>query len=161
MSKFQIKKMTKADVHEIFRLRGEFENYLQNLSDVDRETLTSKREKRFLRDGFGRKPAFQGLIAKRGSSTLGFIIFNLGYDPDEMHGRVAYVLDLFVTEKARRLGVGKALMKSVARICKKAGGIDIYFCVWKKNRSAFRFYNRLGAERINDMVWMDWPREKW
>lgn len=153
--------MRRSDIRELFKLQNEFENYFQSLSAEKRKELSARRERRFLRDGFGKNPAFHSLVAEKDGSLLGFIVYTRGYDPDEMLGRVMYVNDLFVTKKARGTGVGKALMKNVAQLCRKAKGVDIYFCVWKKNRSAFKFYNRLGAERINDMVWMDWPKEKW
>ena len=57
------------------------------------------------------------------------LIYHTGYDPDEMQGRVLYIIDLFVTDRARGLGVGSRLMKAVAVECRKIGGIDIYFGV--------------------------------
>jgi ribosomal protein S18 acetylase RimI-like enzyme len=70
-------------------------------------------------------------------------------------------VDLFVSKDARRLGVGKLLMRSAARACRKLGGKDIYFGVWLKNRPAIKFYKRLGADWVKDVPFMRWNSKKW
>jgi GNAT superfamily N-acetyltransferase len=153
--------MTRSDIRSIFKLQNEFETYLQNLTNRDRKTSAAEREKRFLKDGFGKGRAFHGLVATKRDSLLGYICYHFGYDPDEMHGKVIYVIDLFVTKKARKLGIGTLLMKSVASICKKMHGTDVYFCVWIKNKNAIKFYRSLGAELVKEVPLMRWSADKW
>jgi GNAT superfamily N-acetyltransferase len=149
--------ITKKDVPGIERLRDEFEGYLQSLSNRPREThSTQERKARLLRDGFGKNRAFHGFVATRDGEALGYVFYHLGYDPDEMQGRIAYVIDLFVTRNSRGLGIGRRLMRKVARLCRRKGGKAIYFGAWRRNEGAIRFYKSLGAYRINDVPFMRW-----
>lgn len=160
-TKIYIKPMKRKDVNDVVRLEKEFDQYLAQLSEKSRRSFSIKSQtKRVLKDGFGRNRAFQGFIARRGNDAVGYVIYHSGYDPDEMRGRVIHVVDLFVTNRARRLGVGSLLMKAVAKECKKIGGIGIYFGVWKRNKSAIKFYKRLGANWTEDFF-MHWERKHW
>ncbi|HML02583.1 MAG TPA: GNAT family N-acetyltransferase [Candidatus Bathyarchaeia archaeon] len=162
-SKFiSINRVKKQDVLDIAMLQKEFEAYLGRLSGKPREPFSvRKRASRLLRDSFGRKAAFQGFIARKEGKAVGYIFYHQGYDPDEMRGRVIYIVDLFVSENTRRSSVGALLMKRVAALCKKIGGIRIYFGVWLKNKPAIKFYKKLGAEWVTDVPFMRWESEKW
>jgi ribosomal protein S18 acetylase RimI-like enzyme len=151
--KVTIRTITKKDLGDVDRLGREFEEYLQSLTKKKRAPYSNGR---FLKDGFGRNRKFYGLIARNDGRALGYIFYHYGYDPDEMNGPVLYVIDLFVSESARGLGIGSKLMKSVAKICKKQGGRDVYFGVWVKNKEAIKFYRKLGADFIKDAPFMKW-----
>jgi GNAT superfamily N-acetyltransferase len=156
--KVMIRPVTKKDLKDIDRLGREFEEYLQSLTDKKRAPYSSGR---FLRDVFGKKRKFYGFIAIKDGIALGYIFYHYGYDPDEMNGPVVYVIDLFVSESARGLGIGGQLMKAVARECKNQGCIDIYFGVWVKNKKAIKFYRKIGAEFVTDAPFMKWSKEHW
>jgi len=68
-----------------------------------------------------------------------------------------YVVDLYVQKAKRRRGVGEALMHAAAKICRKAGGRELVWSVFSANKLAFRFYERLGAERIPELEMMHCP----
>ena len=161
MNGIKITPVQKSDIKEIFRLQGEFDAYLQSLTSKKRTDYGAERQKAFVKFGFGRKPAFKCLVAKSGKVALGYVCYHMGYDPSEMLGPVVHIVDLFVTEKARGLGVGNSLMKKVSEICRKEHGIAIYFCVWKRNKAAIRFYKRIGAELDWSAPFMSWPKRKW
>ena len=152
-----ISPITKMDVPAVEKLRDEFEVYLQELSNKPREKqLKKERKARLLRDGFGKNRAFYGFVAKYGDRALGYAFYHFGYDPEEMQGRVIYVVDLFVTKKARGLGIGRQLMSRIADICKENGGKAVYFAAWRRNKTAIRFYKGLGADWIKDVPFMRW-----
>jgi GNAT superfamily N-acetyltransferase len=153
--------MKKSDLGDVFSLQREFEFYLQGLTDKPRKTSIAEQERRFFKDGFGKNPAFRGIVARDRGKLLGYLCYHFGYDPDEMKGRVVYVIDLFVTNEARARGVGTLLMGSVARLCSSVGGIAVYVCVWKKNKKAIRFYKSIGAEWVTDVPLMAWESSKW
>jgi GNAT superfamily N-acetyltransferase len=153
--------MTKSDLKDVFLLQKEFETYLRSLSARHRATSAIKRERRLRKDGFGKNPAFYGFVARQNRVLLGYLCYHFGYDPDEMQGRVVYVIDLFVTKETRGRGVGMLLMKEVARLCRRIHGIDVYFCVWRRNKSAIRFYKSLGADWVKDVPLMRWDKNKW
>jgi GNAT superfamily N-acetyltransferase len=156
-NKVSITPITKEKVPDIELLRDEFEEYLQSLSNKPRETHSARERKaRLLKDGFGKNRAFYGFVAKRDGKALGYVFYHFGYDPDEMQGRVVYVIDLFVTQDSRGLGIGRRLMRKVASLCKERGGKAVYFGVWRKNKRAIRFYKSLGAHWINDVPFMCW-----
>ena len=108
-----------------------------------------------------KNPFFLGFVAKKNGTAIGYIFYHYGYDPDEMEGRVIYIIDLFVTGKERSHGVGRLLMKNVAKECKRIGGISIYFGVWLKNKEAASFYRKLRAEFADELPFMHWDRNKW
>jgi GNAT superfamily N-acetyltransferase len=140
-----IKKIQRTHVNAIAALHDEFETYLRSLDPKRPKDTPTRFRQRLLRDGFGPRAAFGGFVAVQDGSILGYVLYHPGYDPDEMHGRVLYVIDLFVTERSRQHGVGSQLMQKVVEASRDGGGIDVYFGVWTKNPGAKVFYHRIGA----------------
>src|SRR5262245_15799286 len=91
------------------------------------------------RDGFGRKRAFSVLVAEERRTLVGYALFHPGYDPDT-GSRGMLVADLFVAARARRRGLGRALLAAVAHECKRAGGRWLFWFVAPTNRTARAFY---------------------
>ncbi len=161
-NKISITPVKKRDIQDIVRLQKEFESYLQGLSGKPRKKFSAKATTtRLLKDGFGKERAFQGFIAKKENKPLGYILFHPGYDPDEMRGRVVYVIDIFITKNARGLGIGSLLMKKVAEVCRKNEGTEVYFGVWIKNKKAIKFYEKLGAKFARELPFMYWSKNEW
>ena len=157
-----IRRVTKQDIPDIVMLQREFDVYLGRLSGQPRKSLSVRqRRSRLHRDGFGSNAAFKGFIARKQGRAVGYILYHQGYDPDEMQGRVIYVIDLFVSQDDRRSGIGTLLMKEVARSCKRIGGISIYSGVWLKNRAAIMFYKKIGAKWVKEVPFMYWNPKNW
>lgn len=68
--------------------------------------------------------------------------------------RLLFLKDLFVRDKARNAGVGRALIGFLADHCRRhgIGRIDLTTEDW--NEGALRFYDRLGAERHGQKVFL-------
>ena len=68
--------------------------------------------------------------------------------------RLLFLKDLFVCEKVRNAGVGRALIGFLADHCLREGigRIDLTTEDW--NEGALRFYGRLGAERHGQKVFL-------
>jgi len=68
--------------------------------------------------------------------------------------RLMFLKDLFVRDSARDKGVGRALIGFLAAYCvsKGIGRIDLTTEDW--NEGALRFYDRLGAERHGQKVFL-------
>jgi ribosomal protein S18 acetylase RimI-like enzyme len=46
-------------------------------------------------------------------------------------------------------------------LCRKIEGNDVYFGVWLKNKAAIKFYEKLGAEWVDEVPFMRWNSKKW
>ncbi len=59
-------------------------------------------------------------------------------------GRVGLIEDVFVREKYRRKGVGRALMDEAGRIVRREGLIRLQLLADRDNAPALDFYSRMG-----------------
>ena len=128
----------------------EFQKYLRGLGDPTNFNFGADT---YLRDGFGPRPAFQGLVAEASNTVVGYALFHDGYDTDRGR-RVIHLIDLYVQETQRRQGIGKALVRRVVEIGQDRGAEILFWSVYKPNEPAARFYERLGARYITGLDWM-------
>lgn len=135
-----IRNATAADADAIGTLAREFQEYLRALGDRTHFEFTAET---YRRDGFGPNPAFSGLIAERDSQVIGYVLYHFCYDTDRAM-RLMHVIDLYVDTSQRRRGVGEALMRRAAEICREAGGRELIWSVFSPNMLAFQFYEHLG-----------------
>lgn len=145
-----IRAATITDAESIARLADEFHDYLHELGDTQEFYFTAST---FIRDGFGEKPAFLGLVAESDDVVIGFLLLHLHYDTDQSR-RVAYVDDLYVQQAWRGQGVGKALMARAAETARLQGAEALWWGVHEKNDTAFRFYESLGAKYLSGVRFM-------
>jgi GNAT superfamily N-acetyltransferase len=148
-----IRSATAADAHAIGALAKEFQVYLRALGDCTQFELTAET---YLRDGFGPNPAFSGLVAELDGEVMGYLLYHFGYDSDRAM-RQLHVIDLYVQASKRRCGIGEALMRAAAQICREAGGCELIWSVFVPNKLAFQFYERLEAKRLQELEFMSWP----
>jgi GNAT superfamily N-acetyltransferase len=102
------------------------------------------REEDLARDGFGENPRFRALIAEWDGHAAGYAVF-FGYY-STWAGRALYLEDLFVREKFRGKGIGKALLAAVAHIAVEEGCYGMHWEVLDWNQKAIELYKALGAE---------------
>ncbi len=108
------------------------------------------READILRDGFGDAPRFECLLAEADGEALGFALFFHSYSTFE--GRTGIFLeDIYVNERVRALGVGRALMAKLARLAIERGCARFELSVLHWN-PAREFYLRLGFEHNVDWL---------
>ncbi|HUF57131.1 MAG TPA: GNAT family N-acetyltransferase [Thermohalobaculum sp.] len=89
------------------------------------------------------------LVADRDGEAIGYALWSAAYET-AFATRGIYVSDLYVRPAQRRGGVGHALMRALARVCRAEGGRYIWWAVSPENPTAQRFYDSLGA--ISDPV---------
>lgn len=147
-----VRKATAADATAIGDMIKDFQAYLRSLGD---ETEFAFDAGAYVRDGFGADPAFAGILAEVDGAAAGYLLYHHGYDTDRGQ-RLTYVIDLYVQERFRRRGVGKALMQAATRCCTEAVTALIW-TVYKRNQLAFDFYDGLGARRLPHLELMAWP----
>ncbi len=147
---FIIRPAKPEDAESIGKLAKEFIEYLRSLGDEAEQKFDAKV---YLRDGFGTNPAFSGIVSEQAGEILGYLLYHFGYDADYAV-RTLHVVDLYVSEKHRGQGTGRALMKEAGEICRAAGGAQLFWAVYKPNKMAINFYEQLGARFTQNMLYM-------
>jgi GNAT superfamily N-acetyltransferase len=106
-----------------------------------------------VRDGTGSERWFDCLVAVVDGSVVGYAMVCRAYEA-HIGKRRLWLSDLFVRARARRLGVGRALMSAVARLATAQGCEAVYWDLWRENRAGKAFYESLGAVEIGDLaIW--------
>ena len=124
---------------------------IQELAEYEREPDSARAtEEDLLRDGFDTpKPLFQCLIAEWKGEPAGFALFFNNYST--WHGRPGIHLeDLFVRPHVRGFGIGKALLRAVAREAAATGCTRLNWHVLDWNQPAIDFYEHLGAKILKE-----------
>lgn len=149
----EIRHSTADDADAIGSLAAEFQSYLHALGD---ETDFDWDAAKYLADGFGENPAFEGLVAEVDSRVVGYALYHSGYDT-ERGQRLIYLIDLFVSQPFRRAGIGDKLMQCLSDVGRSRRAEYIVWSVLKGNSLAIRFYERLGARHANGLHFMLLP----
>ena len=94
-------------------------------------------------------PPFECLVAEADGTACGFALFFQSYST--WRGRPGiYLEDLFVSEAARGRGIGKALLREVARVAVARGCARLEWAVLDWNQPAIDFYAALGATPMSE-----------
>jgi GNAT superfamily N-acetyltransferase len=122
---------------------------LTALADFERlEPPDAAAKRSIVRDIFAKRRL--GLfVAEVGRELVGYALYFYSYS--SFLGRATLHLeDIFVTEKHRRKGIGGALFRRCAReaLSKRCGRMEWAVLTW--NRKAIDFYEKVGAERLDD-----------
>lgn len=136
---------TRADVPLILALIRELATYER---DPDAVVAT---EVDLARDGFGERPLFQVTIAEWSGTPVGFAFCFLAYST--WRGQPTLFLeDLFVRPEARGRGIGKALMRHLARTALDSGCGRFVWQVLDWNTPSIEFYESLGAKVVREWL---------
>ena len=155
----RVRPAEKSDADLVISLYQQFGSYLQELSpNVSVEEGLFDAE-RYRTDGFGENPSFWGLIAEEGNEAVGYLLYYFGYDSQRAY-RTMHLLDLYVAEKHRGHGVGREFMNHAKAICTKSNAKEIVWSVYKPNRAAREFYDKLDAKLNDDADYMYLEVEK-
>lgn len=129
---------SERDVPLILEFIRELAAYERHL---DRVEATEARIRETL---FGAEPAASVIFAFDGDKPVGFAVFYFTYSTFAgMPG--LYLEDLFVKPEARGLGIGRQLLRYLARLAKGKGCWRIEWAVLHWNETAIGFYRKLGA----------------
>jgi GNAT superfamily N-acetyltransferase len=139
-----IRSATPADIPLILEL-------IRALATYEREPDAVKTtEVDLLRDGFGKQPCFECLIAENEEGeAAGFALYFYNYST--WRGRAGIHLeDLFVLPCFRGQGIGKALLARVAARAAEQGCVRLQWDVLEWNQTAIDFYQGLGAKFLDE-----------
>ena len=112
-------------------------------------------EEDFRRHGFGPTPRFEALLAFVDGRAAAFALFFPNFST--WLGKPGlYLEDIFVSEWARQLGVGRRLMGRLAAIAVERGWgrLDFWVLHWNSARD---FYHRLGFRHMEE--WLPYRAE--
>jgi GNAT superfamily N-acetyltransferase len=87
----------------------------------------------------------EALVAERDGRVEGMAIFWEGLGSSFRARPFLFLEDLVVSESARSVGIGDALMRSLAREGVRRGVMRLEWSVLDWNVDAIRFYRRIGA----------------
>lgn len=139
-----VRAATPDDVGTILR-------FVRELAAFERQPDAVKAtEADLLRDGFGPRPRFEARIAELDGAPAGFALFFHNYSTWE--GRAGLFLeDIYVTESARRHGVGRRLVEDLAALAVERGcaRFDLSVLQWNPAR---RFYEGAGFRHLEEWL---------
>ncbi|HKC17547.1 MAG TPA: GNAT family N-acetyltransferase [Steroidobacteraceae bacterium] len=137
-----IRPATPADVPQILRFiraLGEYEHLAHDISATE-QALTATL--------FGAKRYAEVVLADCDGQPAGFALYFHNYSTFLAQPGI-YLEDLFVDPPYRGRGVGKTLLKELARIAVDRGCARLDWSALDWNRTAIDFYLRLGAVELN------------
>jgi GNAT superfamily N-acetyltransferase len=104
-------------------------------------TLT---EERLAENLFGQHRFAEALLAEDAGVPVGFALFFHNFSTFLAQPGI-YLEDLFVVQEHRGRGIGRALLRQLARVAVERGCGRLEWSVLDWNRDAIGFYERLGA----------------
>ena len=141
----RLRPAVRADVPLILSLIRELATYERDLGAV------VATEAALERDGFGERPLFQVTIAEWDGVPVGFALWFFAYST--WRGQpTLYLEDLFVRPEARGRGIGKEMMRFLARAALDAGCGRFVWQVLDWNTPSIEFYESLGAEVVREWL---------
>jgi len=134
-----------ADVPEILALiRG-----LAQYEKLEHECIAT--EQQLQQSLFGERPVAEAVIARYQGAPAGFALFFHNFSTFLARPGL-YLEDLFVKPEFRSHGIGKALLKHLARLAVQRGCGRFEWSVLDWNRPARDFYESLGAKPMSDWI---------
>lgn len=98
---------------------------------------------------FGPRAVAEAVLASIGGEPVGFALFTNGFS-SFMGKPGLYIEDLFVEGSYRGAGIGKALLKHIARLGLERGCGRLEWAALDWNERAMEFYADLGADPMED-----------
>jgi GNAT superfamily N-acetyltransferase len=100
---------------------------------------------------FGPRPLAEAIVAQEAGELVGFALFFPYFSPYPGVPGI-FVELLYVVPERRSQGLGRTLLRQVARIAVERGAGRLEWGVGKTNAPAIRFYSGLGAELVDDFM---------
>jgi GNAT superfamily N-acetyltransferase len=140
---FLIRPARPGDEHAIFEL-------IYALAEYERLThLVTGSAEKLATHLFGARPAAEALVVESAGQIVAFALFFGNYSTFLTQPGL-YLEDIFVLPEQRGRGIGKALLKAVARVAAERNCARLEWSVLDWNSSAIAFYEKLGASVMPD-----------
>jgi GNAT superfamily N-acetyltransferase len=140
-----IRPATSADAATVASLVRELADYEKLLHEA-RATAAD-----FERELTAEHPVIRVLIAEWNGEPAGFALYFFNFST--FVGRPGlYLEDLFVRPALRSHGIGRALLRALARIARERNCGRLEWAVLDWNEPALRFYQSLGARQMKEWI---------
>jgi GNAT superfamily N-acetyltransferase len=140
---FSIRPCINGDCEALVELIRELASY-EKLAD--RAKATPEQLRRHL---FGEQPCAEAILAEASGSAVGFALFFQNFSTFRGQPGI-YLEDIFVMPNYRAMGIGKALLRYVARLAVERDCGRLEWSVLDWNKPAIGFYQKLGAVPMSD-----------
>ena len=138
-----IRKATPADLPDILQLIRDLAAY-EREPDAVQATVES-----LYGTLFGPTPTAEAIVAEVDGEVVGMALYFTNFST--WSGRDGlYLEDLYVRPEARTTGLGKALLRRIARIAVRRGCARVEWAVLDWNAPAIDFYKSLGARAMSE-----------
>ena len=141
----KLRKAKETDLPIVLDLIKELATYEKAPNEV---TVTIEELKR---DGFGKNPIFEIILAEENSEILGMAFYFYSYST--WKGKCVYLEDIIVKEKFRGKKIGNLLFEAVILKSKEIGAKRMQWQVLDWNTPAINFYKKYNASL--DQTWMN------
>ncbi|MAO71921.1 MAG: GNAT family N-acetyltransferase [Flavobacteriales bacterium] len=135
--KILIRKGIKKDLPQVLSLIKE----LAKFENAEHEVTISIDDLK--KDGFGKNPFFQFIVAVVDEKIIGLSFYFIRYST--WKGKFLFLEDLIVTEKFRNQGIGSKLFEETIKICKSESMNGMFWQVLDWNKSAIKFYKKYNS----------------
>jgi GNAT superfamily N-acetyltransferase len=140
-----IRAATPADAETVAGLVRELADYEKLLDEARASPADFRRELE------SPNPVIRVLIAEWDGKPAGFALYFFNFST--FVGRPGlYLEDLFVKPVLRSHGIGRALLRALARIARERGCGRMEWAVLDWNEPALRFYQSLGARQMKEWI---------
>lgn len=146
-----IRAATAADVEQLFGL-------ILELAEYEKLTAAVRGDAEVLRRSLFEQRAAEALMVEAGGGTVGYAIFFTTFSTFECRSGV-WIEDVYVRPEHRRAGIGRAVMEHLAALALERGHVRLEWCALDWNEPALRFYDQLGATRLEEWRMIRLDRE--
>jgi GNAT superfamily N-acetyltransferase len=142
---FLIRAAEPRDVPELLRL-------IRGLAEYEKLAHMAVGTEAQLKDAlFGARPAAEALMAERAGRAVGFALFFTTFSTFLCKPGI-YLEDLFVEPGHRGSGIGKALLRRLARLAAERDCGRLEWRVLDWNEPSIAFYKSLGAQLMPEWI---------
>lgn len=142
-ARFSIRAASEADADLLFELILELAGY-EKLADQIRGDVEVLR-----RSLFEQRSAEALILETPAGEAIGYAIFFTTFSSFECRSGI-WLEDVYVRPQHRRGGIGRAVMEHLAALALERGHVRLDWCALEWNEPALRFYEQLGATRLDD-----------
>jgi GNAT superfamily N-acetyltransferase len=137
----RIRPAEEGDVEILFGLILELAEYEELTDAVHGDAAV-------LRHSLFEQRAAEALIVEAGEEAVGYAIFFTTFSTFECRSGI-WLEDVYVRPQHRRDGIGRAVLEHLAALALQRGHVRLEWCALDWNEPALRFYDELGATRLD------------